>query len=120
MKAPWTQAFPNQVHKKKPRVRFVRPVSKKRKYASKIYAEKRIAFLARHPKCQVCPLLNTDNFASQIHHRNGRNGPNYLDENTWVATCMDCHLFIHNNPAWAYANGVLSKRLAKAKQNTNQ
>lgn len=114
-KAPWTQAFPNQVSKPKARVLWIRRVSKTRRPKNLLYKIKRQKFLAENPKCQCCKLRipKGDNWSNQIHHRNGRLGPNFLDENTWAAVCMECHDFIHRNPEWAYLVGMMSKRLAK-------
>jgi hypothetical protein len=83
------------------RTRIAR-VSKKRLEEQKIYSEKRKAFLALHPVCQVCNSRKS----REIHHMKKR-GKYYLDETTWLATCNLCHQMVHDNPSWARRLGYL-------------
>lgn len=94
-------------------------MSAKRQAASKVYAEKRSAFLAAHPKCEACRFITGScainsqgvdmlaNKSRDVHHTAGRSGTNYLDHTTWLAVCRRCHDWIHNNPALAREFGLL-------------
>jgi hypothetical protein len=84
--------------------------SPKRAKEERIYSGKRIIFLSAHPMCQahitgVCTHQSTD-----VHHKAGRSGDLYLDENFWLAVCRACHMYIELNPLWAREKGFsLSK-----------
>lgn len=43
---------------------------------------------ARLPGCNIN--------ATDIHHKEGRLGVNYLDEDTWIPVCRSCHAYIHD------------------------
>ena len=66
------------------------------------YSMLRKAFLVANPVCQVCQQAE----AVEVHHRKKR-GIHYLDVDSWLATCMDCHRRIHANPSWAREKGWL-------------
>jgi hypothetical protein len=107
----------------------LRRISKKRAKDLRVYMTKRKAFLAEHPFCQVrLALLGLDEkqviasygcaidvfgsvfkvpLSQDIHHKAGRTGTNYLDENTWLAVCRENHERIHANPSWARSLGFL-------------
>ena len=87
----------------------LRPMSDKRRREREIYLKKRAAFLKLHPVC--CVVLDGRKCkarATDIHHKFGRVGANYLDENTWLATCRPHHQFIHQNPKEAREVGLLA------------
>jgi hypothetical protein len=88
----------------------IAPVSKKRQVAMDEYSKRRIAFLALHTTCQAkmpgCTALSTD-----VHHKIGRTGDNYLNMNTWLAVCRSCHSWIETNPAAAKELGFSESRL---------
>jgi hypothetical protein len=44
--------------------------------------------------------------ATDVHHVKKR-GKYMLDVSTWLAVCRETHIKIHQNPAWARANGYL-------------
>lgn len=44
--------------------------------------------------------------STDVHHIAGR-GINYLNEDTWLATCRPCHDRIHREPIWAREKGYL-------------
>lgn len=73
----------------------LRRVSKKRKKEARVYAVRRKAFLASHPFCwfDFCPNASRD-----VHHKKGRLGGNYLNEDTWMAVCRKHHNWIHAHP----------------------
>lgn len=85
-------------------------MSKKRRRESAIYGKKRKAFLLTRPFCQACQEIGsgTQLRATQVHHRFGRTGANYLDERTWLAVCSPCHEAIHQSPNEARRLGLLA------------
>ena len=101
-------------------------VSKRRQAESKEYMRLREAFLKEHDICQLWLAehgLRESDFgdrirsfsmgcprSTEIHHKNGRNGSNYLDTSTWMALDSRGHDKIHLNPGWAYANGYLIRK----------
>lgn len=74
----------------------LRPASKKRAAALKLYYELRREYLRLHPACEICTVKNSQD----IHHKAGR-GPNLNKTETWMALCRLCHDEIHHNPSWA-------------------
>jgi hypothetical protein len=86
-------------------------VSKKRTTDSKIYSKMRLNFLATYPLCEVCPTVKMDQrkTSTDVHHKKGR-GKYYLDEDSWLAVCRQCHDEIHGNPIWARENNYIIYR----------
>lgn len=88
----------------------IAPVSEKRRVAMDEYSKKRAAFLALYPICQAklvgCTATTTD-----VHHKAGRVGDNYLKVSTWLAVCRNCHKFIEENPESAKELGLSESRL---------
>lgn len=82
------------------------PVSKKRRVQNKEYSKVRTAYIAEHPRCEIC----TNGRSTDIHHKIGRWGERLADDTFFMALCRECHEQIHKNPTWAYANGYLLKR----------
>lgn len=70
------------------------------------YTNKRKNYLLNNSICKA-GLPGCTTFSTDIHHIEGRVGNNYLDNNTWIATCRNCHNFIHNNPKLANEFGFL-------------
>lgn len=86
----------------------IRPVSKKRSVLNREYSRLRREYLAKHPTCEVCQTSPS----TDIHHKVGR-GKYLLHVGTWVALCRACHtgpFGVHNNQAWARANGLILSR----------
>jgi hypothetical protein len=81
------------------------PMSRLRRVESRVYSEKRKAFLFDHPMCEFgqCFARSED-----VHHRHGRNGKNYLDTSTWTGICRKHHEWIHQHPNQARAMGLLA------------
>lgn len=52
--------------------------------------------------CQPDPL--------DVHHSRGRRGPLLTATQHWIALCRVCHRFVHDNPSWARAQGLLCKQ----------
>ena len=104
-------------------------VSARRKREGAIYAKLRREFLAAHPYCQAfIALMGLDEAAllqwggwfrdvygladrvpasTDVHHKAGRYGGNYLNPATWLAVSRESHRRIHENPAWAKERGFL-------------
>lgn len=86
----------------------LKPVSRKRRGENAYYSKKRKEFLARFPWCAVAEaLFGRPMRATQVHHKAGRTGNNYLDESTWLPVCHQGHMWIHANPKEARARGWL-------------
>jgi len=90
----------------------VNPVSAKRRDELTIYAKKRKAFLAKHPRCAVYPRRK----ATDIHHMRGRAGRLFLSEDYWLPVCREAHVKIGNEPKWARDNGYLCAKGEWGKQ----
>ncbi len=95
---------------KKPlkRTRVAR-VSKRRRRDGAVYSARRKEFLEANPICQVV-IPGTDICemrAKEVHHRAGRTGTNYLNENTWMAICPACHRWVHEHPGQARLLGFM-------------
>ena len=83
----------------------LRPVSKKRAKQNKEYSQARMEYLSANSMCEVCGKK-----AGQIHHKRGRFGDRLNKKEYFMAVCMACHNWIHNNPLEAYAKGYLLLR----------
>ena len=84
----------------------LRRVSKRRAGQMVEYSKLRKKLLEEHPICQVCGATP----ASDCHHKNGRNGKNYLDYSTFLSVCRLCHRMIEDNKSWARSNSYLGKK----------
>ena len=80
----------------------IRRVSKKRAKDMKSYSLLREGFLMANPTCMVC----YESPATEVHHKRKR-GKHYLDVDTWLSTCRECHMHIHSDPSWAKERGFL-------------
>jgi hypothetical protein len=88
----------------------IAPVSEKRRVAMDEYSRKRLAFLALHTKCQAY-LVGCTKSSTEVHHKAGRVGDNYLNMNTWLAVCRNCHSYIELHPDEAKELGLSESRL---------
>lgn len=116
----WLKRKPAGPKPKKPLKRSgrVRRVSKKRARDGKAYSLLRAAFLQAHPFCQAwakiitaypqAELPQVGPQATDIHHKAGRYGGNYLNTDTWLAVCRPAHVWIHNHPKEARKLGLLT------------
>jgi hypothetical protein len=88
----------------------ISPVSIKRRGEMDKYSKLREAFLVVKPFCEAkishCTGISTD-----VHHKSGRIGENYLKVGTWLAVCRNCHKFIEENPEEAKELGFSTNRL---------
>ena len=76
--------------------RTIKKVSDKRKVQEVTYKLLRKQYLTAIPKCEVC-----GNVATEIHHKNGREGERLNDQTYFMSVCRSCHTYIHENPAEA-------------------
>lgn len=88
----------------------IKKVSDRRKQEDVEYSKKRKLFLEAHPSCQaklpgICTINSTD-----VHHMKGRN-INYLNVETWIALCRECHVWVENNSTDAKELGLSQNRL---------
>lgn len=84
--------------------------SDKRKKEMPVYDKRRLAFLALHKFCQA-KLVDCTRMATEVHHKKGRVGEDYLNIATWLATCNSCHHWIEMNPEKAKELGLSESRL---------
>ena len=76
--------------------------SEKQKERETIYTPLRKAYLLKHPHCEVCGME-----ATEIHHKNGRNGDRLNDTEFYLSVCRGCHNYIHKHPAESREQGYL-------------
>lgn len=77
------------------------------------YSVKRKVFLSLKSMCEahlpsICTQQSTD-----VHHKAGRTGDLYLDEEHWLSVCRACHMWIEEHPASAKEMGFSTNRLDK-------
>lgn len=89
----------------------LRPMSKRRQREAKEYSNLRKEFLEKRPICEAHHIVTGEAkvFAAStdVHHMKGRYGGNYLNRDSWLAVCRQCHTFIHEHPKWAREKGLL-------------
>jgi hypothetical protein len=88
----------------------ISPVSKKRQVEMDEYSKKRLAFLALYNNCQA-KLVGCTGKATDVHHKAGRIAESYLNIQTWLAVCRQCHTWIETNPLEAKELGFSESRL---------
>ena len=90
------------------RSRAIKPRSSKRGKLDVLYKASRDAFIRDHPVCQAnlpgCTIHSTE-----VHHTySGKDRQTYyLDSSTWLATCRNCHSWIHKYSKEARVLGYL-------------
>jgi len=93
-------------------IKPIRNRTKKRARQEAIYARNRIKYLNKNDACRAqlacCKYVATD-----IHHKEGREGDLLLDESKWLSVCRNCHDWIENNPEEAKELDLSLSRLAK-------
>jgi len=79
----------------KPR-KAIPKVSKKRAEKDKVYLQLRKEFLTKNLKCMICNF----NKPTDIHHQfiGANRNKYYLEVDTWMALCRNCHNDVHDNP----------------------
>ncbi len=88
----------------------ISPVSKKRQGEMDKYGKLREAFLVAKPRCEA-KLVGCTGVATDVHHKAGRVGDNYLKIGTWLAVCRSCHSYIETHPEEAKELGFSKSRL---------
>ncbi len=88
----------------------LRKQSPRRAREARVYDRTRKQFLEQHRFCagpaklwEICTALSTD-----VHHKAGRLGSNYLDTATWLAVCRPCHNRIETHKREARALGLIT------------
>jgi hypothetical protein len=79
----------------------LKKVSKMRAEEMKVYKALRESYLKQYPTCEMCGKKP----ATDIHHRAGRYGGNYLNVHTYAGLCRQCHQWCHDNPKQATQDG---------------
>ena len=92
-----------QLHQAAP-IRFE---SYKRRWERRQYRDLRAAFLTGRPLCEMCEEARS----TEVHHKRGRVGSLDLDADHWAALCHNCHAWVTENPAQAYALGMSENRV---------
>lgn len=88
----------------------ISPVSKKRQGEMDKYALLRNAFITAKPRCEA-KLVGCTGISTDVHHKVGRVGDNYLKIGTWLSTCRSCHSWIELNSKEAKELGFSESRL---------
>ena len=88
----------------------ISPVSKKRQGEMDTYSRLRDAFITAKSKCEA-KLVGCTGNSTDVHHKAGRVGDNYLKIGTWLAVCRTCHSWIETNPEAAKDLGFSQSRL---------
>jgi len=86
-------------------------VSDKRALLERQYRTLRLAFLAEHPLCQFPAESMGAHTATEIQHKRGRVGADYLDTSTWAALCGWHHRWVTEHPAAAVELGMSERRI---------
>lgn len=88
---------PEKKEKAKPKP--IPTMSEKRKKDNKVYLTLNKVYLESHPVCEA-RLSACTGQSEEVHHKySGKDrGKHYLDINTWLAVCGECHRYIHKNP----------------------
>jgi hypothetical protein len=86
-------------------------VSDKKKQKDVEYSKLRKLYLESHPFCEanlpgICTAEATD-----IHHKSGKIGDDYLDVTNFISLCRACHLWVENHPIEAKELGFSKNRL---------
>lgn len=88
----------------------ISPVSKKKRVEIDKYSQLREAFLLAKPKCEA-KLVGCTGISTDVHHKAGRVGENYLKVGTWLSVCRSCHRWIEDNPEEAKELNLSQSRL---------
>ena len=89
----------------------IAPRSQKRSKEERLYAAKRIIYLAKNNMCAMhIPGICTHK-ATTVQHLRGRIGDLLLDESEWMPACWPCHSYADTHPEEALAQGWAKKRI---------
>ncbi len=87
----------------------LRKVSAARAKENAEYSRRRRDFLIENFSCQV-RTAHCTHHATQVHHRDGREGSLLTDVSLFTATCPNCHNWIHQHPNQARELGFIAPR----------
>ena len=93
MEIKMTDTTSNPISKAFVKRKEIAKISGKRAKQTAIYKVVREEWLKGIPNCQNC-----GNPATEIHHKNGRNGERLYDVGYFMSVCRKCHNWIHSNP----------------------
>jgi len=85
--------------------------SEKRIKEERLYSAQRIIYLGEHPLCEFHIAGICTHVATEVHHKEGRTGENYLDKTKWLAGCHQCHQWATDHPKEAIELGFSLKRI---------
>lgn len=98
---------PIATKKRKP----IAPRSRKKQEEDREYSVLRKGFLYYHQHCQAQLQNICTRHATDVHHKAGRIGKNYLDVRTWLAVCRSCHMWIEEHPKEAKELGYSQSKI---------
>ncbi len=73
------------------------------------YAKARKRFMAKHLVCEA-KLKGCSQKATQVHHKQGRDGALLIDISKWLPVCHNCHSWITEHSAESIELGLSLKR----------
>ena len=85
-------------------------ISESHKKTLKDYKTIRESYLLKHKYCES-KLKRCTKVATEIHHKAGKIGKLYTDDNNFLAVCRNCHTWIEENPKEAKELGFSENRL---------
>ena len=88
----------------------IKQVSVKKQKTDVEYSTLRKEFLSNYSFC-LAKLTNCTGFATEVHHKSGRSGDNYLNTDTWLPICRSCHTWITEHSREAIELGLSDSRL---------
>lgn len=91
---------------------YLPPVSDKRAKEQRVYSIARKLFLKHHPLCQAKVAGICQVASAEVHHKKGRIGELYLDQQYWLAVCSTCHKHVETHPEEAKEKGWSLDRLS--------
>ncbi len=93
--------------------RYIIPArSTKKEKQDALYKIVRDAYLKVHPQCEAAiPGICSRKGSSQIHHKKGKVGEDYLDDKYFLAVDFECHRYIEDNRQFAIGMGFSELRL---------
>ncbi len=90
------------------------PRSSKKIKLDAAYSTLREQYLKNHPQCEASIQgICSGKGATQIHHKIGKIGEDYLDDKHFLAVDFECHRYLEDNPEYAYSMGFSELRLTK-------
>jgi len=90
----------------------IKRVSNRRAKQEAAYSVASKLFLQKDEN-RFCPVMaqlrNKTVPATEVHHRNGREGERLNDQEYWIGVSREGHLYIHANPEVSYEQGWITK-----------